>query len=543
MVPVMVVAGDTSVTLPNGANLAVGIDDPLTCTELVVPSGEASIDVAVSGSASIGIGDPDATFVYVIDTSGSTCSGGGSGCSPVLGCEKQFFVNLNNAVIADGSTDLVGIVRYGSGASIALGLTDPGNPAVSSTINGLSCDGMTNCTDALWRARDLVVGAANDNGHSSVVFVSDGYCNIGDVTPARNALAATGAIVNSIAIGYGSSCTGDLHEIAANGGVCRHIYDPGTLGDLIENLIGSTLESLTMSIDGGPEVTVPNTDISLPLPQDGAVSVDYDTTAAGLDPDDHEICVTAHGSDVTGGTGAAEQCETIHLLQLGLGEGVPPEDTNDLNFEYEHTVTVQIAGGTGPDREVYFEVTGHNAGATGSATVSAPGSGEFTYAVPQECASLGTDTITVTTEIAGVETSIEQLKHWVDGVPPEVSCDPSVNPHGNRNPRAPGRGGQGQNQDGFYQLNAYDPTLFCDVTLEVTDGDGYVFSGILPGDVVKYTQDDSTPQEQKKMGSGQGQAGAVTWHLIGHGDLSFTATDTSGNTSAAAICLVPRPPM
>jgi hypothetical protein len=129
-----------------------------------------------------------------------------------------------------------------------------------------------------------------------------------------------------------------------------------------------------------------------------------------------------------------------------------------------------------------------------------------------------------------------------DQVPPEVSCDPSVNPHGNRNPRAPGNGGQGQNQDGFYQLNAYDPTLLCEVTLEVFDGDGYVFAGILPGDVIKYTQDDSIPQEQKKMGSGRGQAGAVAWHLIGHGDLSFTATDTSGNTSAAAVCLVPPPP-
>jgi hypothetical protein len=121
-----------------------------------------------------------------------------------------------------------------------------------------------------------------------------------------------------------------------------------------------------------------------------------------------------------------------------------------------------------------------------------------------------------------------------------VSCDPTVNPHGKKQPQAPGTG---QNEDGFYQLNAQDPNLAnCTVTLQVTDGSGFVFPGpFLPGVKIKYTQADGAPQAQKPMGSGNGQAGAIAWHLIGHGDLTLTGTDPSGNQSSA-ICLVPRPP-
>ena len=547
LAPLTAVAGDNSTTLPNGANLAVSIDDPLTCTEFIVPSGDLSIDVDVLGSASIGIGDPDATFVYVIDVSGSTSTGSGTGCSPVLQCEKNFFINLNDAVISDGSTDEVGIVEFESSASIALGLTNPTDPAVNSTINGLTSGGLTNCADALVKARTLVLNSSN--GTNSVVFASDGHCTSPSIGAARNALAATGAIVNSIAVGTSSSCTtdhgyGSLAQIAANGGTCYHVPDPGNLPDLIDNLIGSTLESLEIEVDGGGKTLISNADIVPDLPVAGAASVVYDTAVTSLDPNDHTICVTASGSDVTGGVADVTQCETIHLLQLDFGTGVPPSATNNLNFDFEHTVTVQIAGGTGPDRDVDFVVTGQNAGPAESVSVAAPGSGEFNYSVPQDCASLGTDTITASTMIAGVADSIEFTKDWFDDVPPDVSCDETVNPHGNQNPQAPGQGGRGQNQDGFYQLNAEDPNIAnCTVTLMVVDGDGYVFPGpFLPGDNIKYTQDDDVPQVQKKMGGNNGQAGAIRWHLIGHGDLTVIATDPSGNASSA-MCLVPPPPM
>ena len=85
-----VLAGSNDTTLPNGAALTVSIDDPVTSTEFLLLPGEATMDVAVTGTASVGLGEPDATFVYVIDGSGSAGGGSGTGCSPVLGCEKQF---------------------------------------------------------------------------------------------------------------------------------------------------------------------------------------------------------------------------------------------------------------------------------------------------------------------------------------------------------------------------------------------------------------------------------------------------------------------
>ncbi len=60
-----------------------------------------------------------------------------------------------------------------------------------------------------------------------------------------------------------------------------------------DDLIGTTLDSLAISIDGGADAPIPNSDISLPLPQPGAVSVNYTTSADGLAPGDHTICVTA----------------------------------------------------------------------------------------------------------------------------------------------------------------------------------------------------------------------------------------------------------
>ncbi len=544
----VVLAGSNSTNLPNGADLTVSIDAPVTSTEFKVPVGQSTIDVNVTGSASIGLGEPDATFVYVIDTSGSTGGGGGTGCSPILSCEKQFFIGLNNAVVADGSTDEVGVVRYGSSASIALGLVPPTHPAVNTTINGLSAGGLTNCTDALVKAKTLV--DASTNSANNVVFASDGFCNSGgSITAARNALAATGAVVNSIAVGTGSNCstsggTGTLNQIAANGGQCFQVPDPGNLPNLISSLIGSTLDSLEIEVDGGGKQPIPNADVSLPLPQPGAISVDYATTVTGLGPGDHQICVTANGSDVTGGVASVTQCETIHLLKLAA---TPADEINDLNFDNQHEVTGEVFGGSGPDRNIDFLVGGQNAATATPSNGSIPAAVnvpvDFAYTVPQDCASLGVDTITVSTVIAGQACEIEVTKEWIDTTPPVVSCDPTVNPHGSNKPNAPGGGGQGQNQDGFYQLNAADPNLAnCTVTLLVFDGDGFVFPGpFFPGDNIKYTQADGAPQSQKKIGSGNGQAGAVAWHLKGHGDLTVTGTDPSGNSSSAT-CLVPQPP-
>jgi hypothetical protein len=61
LLAVWVWAGSSSTNLPNGASLAVSIDDPVTSTEFIVPHDAATIDVDVTGTASVGLGPPDAT--------------------------------------------------------------------------------------------------------------------------------------------------------------------------------------------------------------------------------------------------------------------------------------------------------------------------------------------------------------------------------------------------------------------------------------------------------------------------------------------------
>ena len=203
----------------------------------------------------------------------------------------------------------------------------------------------TNCSAGLEQA--LLLVNASSNGTNVVVFASDGECNVGpNVGPAVAALQATGAIVNSVAIGSGSSCannggSGTLQQMAVNGGQCFEVPNPGNLPDIIDNLIGSTLESLEIEVDGGGQQPIPNSGISPTLPQPGAVSVSYTSAANDLAPGDHTICVTANGSDVTGGVADVTQCETIHLLQLSAA---PATATNELGSDNQHTVTATIAG-------------------------------------------------------------------------------------------------------------------------------------------------------------------------------------------------------
>ena len=181
-----------SATLSNGALLTVSIDSPATGTEYA----GSSVDVPVSGTATIGLGEADATIIYVMDFSGSTgATPSGSTCGTILDCEKSFFVGLNAAAVADGSTDEVGVVKFSDSSSIALGLTDPTNAAVNTAINSGSPGGGTNCGAGLSDALSLV--NLTTNGTKIVVFASDGVCNLGaNVSGPAGALGAAGAIVH-----------------------------------------------------------------------------------------------------------------------------------------------------------------------------------------------------------------------------------------------------------------------------------------------------------------------------------------------------------
>ncbi len=252
-----------------------------------------------------------------------------------------------------------------------------------------------------------------------------------------------------------------------------------------------------------------------------------------------------NGLPMTDANGATlyEQ-KTIHVPGIDLQ---PKTATNELMPDATHTVVATLtAGSYGPVAGVPIEfsvLSGPNAGKSGSGTTDANGQASFTYGpgATVSPAYLGTDTIQASftngdgSVVYGSDTA---SKTWVDTTPPVITCDQTVNPAGKNIPPAPGQGGQGQNQDGFYQLNATDIVWpVTGIQMFVTDsGSGMVFGPFPVGTNIKYTEAPGVTPFQKEMN------GAVAWHILGQGDAVMTATDGSGNTSSGMMCLVPPPP-
>lgn len=575
------------ITLPNGAKLDVFITTPKTCTEFLVPAGQATIPVDVSGTASVGLGDPDASIVYVVDVSGSTGIGGGTGCSPILGCEKTFIIALNHAAADSGSVSDVGSVVFADSA--ATGDMDPtvgnqlltppnsGSANLPDVVTSMFSDPnggnggvdvfthkevgqFTNFAAALQQA--LVVVQASTKGHKIVVFASDGVSNRGtlaDFNAAVSALNAANAKIYSVAIGTDSSCTGGssgtLQAMATGtGGTCTHVADPGNLPNIIPDLISTELTSLGIAVDGGTVTSIPNADIDPDLPVAGAAAVTYTTTAPDLGPGDHTLSVTATGEDVTAVPKTVTDSQTIHLYQIKLD---PPTATNELGTSgQKHTVTATILGPTSglapvSGRTVAFSIlTGPNAGASGTCNpttckTDATGKVTFTYTAKQGLAGLGTDTIQASFTLKnpnGETGTVTATKKWQDTTPPVPSCIETVNPAGKNVPPAgttlPGTKG-GQNPDGYYKLTAKDavdpkPMIFVKDT-----GSGIVFGPFTSGTNIKYTEDSTATPIQQFIG---GPKSAVSWHIIGKGDAAVYAVDAKGNTANSVSCLVPPPP-
>ena len=467
-------AGSSSATLPNGAQLSVSIDSPADGTQILADG--APVPVPVTGTASVGLGEPQATIVYVLDGSGSTGSSGGA-CGTVLACEKTFFAGLNTSAAGSGSVNHIGLVVFGADAVKAdmtpaggddqLGAPGDGNTVINSVSGAYQVaqytlktgsGAATNYAAALDQA--LLELNASSDPKKFLVFASDGLSNAGSLGQFNTdvaALQSAGVVVNSIAVGASSACSGgsvgNLSDMAVNGGQCFFVPDPNNLPDLIPNLIGSTLTGLTMSVDGGPATPVATTPST---PQPGPASVTYSTSTAGLNPGSHEICVTASATDSTGGSASTKTCVTVKVYDLVL---TPATATNELGSDHTHTVTATLLGPAGAvgGYLVNFAVGGQNAGATGTCSpadckTDASGTATFTYSVPVAPSSVGTDTITakVTLGSPNGQTDTETVtKNWADTTPPTVQCTPTTNPAGNNVPPA-------KNEDGFYLLTSTD---------------------------------------------------------------------------------------
>lgn len=121
-----------------------------------------------------------------------------------------------------------------------------------------------------------------------------------------------------------------------------------------------------------------------------------------------------------------------------------------------------------------------------------------------------------------------------------ATCRETTNPHGQNVPPAgyttePGTNPHsGQNPDGFYVLGT---DTGRDKIRVLDAGSGKVFGPFAVGTKIKYTQRPGGKPEQKKIGSTNGQAGAVSWHIFGTGDAFAFSGD-----GVKVPCRVPPPP-
>jgi hypothetical protein len=233
----------------------------------------------------------------------------------------------------------------------------------------------------------------------------------------------------------------------------------------------------------------------------------------------------------------------------------PATDTNEAGTSHAVTATVTFGGEPVVGALVSFSVTsGPNAGqmsdpgecsANADCTTDANGQVSWTYT---GAFATGTDVIVACfTDERGDETCATATKRWVDTTAPGVACRETVNPAGNNVPKAPGNGGQGQNQDGFYELLTRDavdanPQIF--VVDKGKDGvfgtaDDTTFGPYPSGTKVKYTEANGATPNAKPMG---GPNSAIQWHITGNGDMGVFAVDAAGNVSAHQQCHVPPPP-
>lgn len=124
---------------------------------------------------------------------------------------------------------------------------------------------------------------------------------------------------------------------------------------------------------------------------------------------------------------------------------------------------------------------------------------------------------------------------------PVAECIPTVNPAGGTVPPAgPTPNPQGQNEEGYYELQAKDNCDGVNLSIFVKDSAegpcGGVFAAgpYAPGTKVKLTQ--SSGQASVKP-----MAGVIVAHINTTGDPVLVVTDNAGNQTCH-VCLVPRPP-
>ncbi len=117
-------------------------------------------------------------------------------------------------------------------------------------------------------------------------------------------------------------------------------------------------------------------------------------------------------------------------------------------------------------------------------------------------------------------------------------CRPTENPHGEKQPQAPGTG---MNEDGFYVFGTLPEDLGEQVRVRV-DASGTVFGPFPVGTRIKWVEANGAPPSIRPMGGnngdGDGAAVAVDFQVRDHGDAQAFYVDEKG-VEVTVTCLVP----
>jgi plastocyanin len=510
---------------------------------------------------------PRPDIVFLADTTGSMGAA-------ILNVQANA-LNIMNAVDAGTSgTPFFAAAQYRDIGDTPLFNVDQGLtsniPAVDAAIQTWSAGGGGDTPECQLNAlNELATGAVTfrDNATGVIVWFGDASgtdpCNGVTEAAATAALVAAGILVIAIDVNTGGADgldnTGQATRIAAaTGGQFFPALDPNNVADAILAALSNlpiTVVPVAMGCDPldvsfvPASSTVTSGDLvnfveTIAVPADAAVAGQTVTCTVEFQDEDGNVL------DVGGEL--ATQDITIDIpLAIDL---TPDTAVNELSEDNEHTVDAYVSSLDVPlglgGKEVDFVVTGTNGGPAASGTTDDAGMVSFFYSVPISCNSLGTDTIEGCTDRAdGGEECDAVTKDWVDTIPPVAECVPTENPHGDNDPNAPGNGGQGQNQDGFYELLAEDNLVEDCAPLELfieDNGSGTVFGPFPVGTEIKYIQDPDAIPEIAPMGgnngNGNGRSRDTDWRIKGNGDAVLTAVDQSGNVSDPVNCLVPPPP-
>jgi len=307
----------TQINFPSGGSLSSDINFPNEGTLIPVSSDSCEAQVTVQARAASPGGDPDVTYIYVVDKSGSTdnkCPNEKSvekclktdSCGPnCLEAEIiKFFDRFTDEVIQYPSTKNFGVVTFADEVDGA-DITKIRTPTLTSDLAVLEnsydadirSDAATCCRCALRLVRQLLTNNESLVGRQiTLIFLSDGICNRPKDNPDDRAAATAQRLVDDFGVKIIKVAVGNVDCAEVNGaiplGPCYESSNPKDLN--LNDIVGTKLINGTIEIDNNVQgTTFPAT---VPEFTAGLKQQDFDWTG-NLGPGTYDVYATTFGQN------------------------------------------------------------------------------------------------------------------------------------------------------------------------------------------------------------------------------------------------------